>query len=80
MAATKYGSRAFEALWSAANFKAKLAIMDELSHKDGAWANTEFGRIVANKVNLALYKRNREDWKNHLNRGSKVESLLKIME
>lgn len=81
MAATKYGSRAFEALWSVANFKAKITIMEELSRKDGTWANTEYGRIVANKLNLPLYKRSKEDWKNHLNKSSsKVDSLLKILE
>lgn len=54
--------------------------MDELCHKEGAWVNSEFGRIVANKVNLMLYKRNKDDWKNYLNKTNKVESLLKIME
>lgn len=54
--------------------------MDELVHKDGTWANSEYGRIVANKVNLQVYKRNKEDWKNYLNKNSKVDSLLSVME
>lgn len=55
-------------------------IMDELCDKEGGWINSEYGKIVAKKVKLSLYKRNKEDWKNYLTKDNKVESLLKIME
>lgn len=80
LAATKYGSRTFEALWSVASFKLKLSIMEELSYKEGTWSNSEFGRIIAGKINLPLYKRNKEEWKNSQNKANKVQSLLNILE
>lgn len=76
LASSKYGSRSFEALWNVANLKTKLQIMNELSEKDAAWSRNDFGKIIAGKVNLMLYKRNQENWKNSLN---KVEKTDKVM-
>lgn len=76
LATSKYGSRSFEAIWSIANLKTKLQIMDELSHKDASWSNSEHGKIIANKVNLSLFKRNREDWKNSFNKPNKNAKIL----
>ncbi|VEN34580.1 unnamed protein product [Callosobruchus maculatus] len=76
LASTKYGSRSFEALWNGAHLKLKLMIMEELSKKDASWTNTQFGQIISNKVNLALFKRSREDWKNSLNKVDKTEKIL----
>lgn len=76
LATSKYGSRSFEAIWSIANFKAKIQIMEELSHKNAAWSNSEHGKIIANKINLSLFKRNREDWKNSFLKSSKSEKIL----
>lgn len=51
--------------------------MDELSHKDAAWSNTLFGKIIKSKVNLVLYNRNKEEWKNYLNQTcNKVEKVF----
>ncbi|CAG9859050.1 unnamed protein product [Phyllotreta striolata] len=72
----KHGSRSFEALWHAANMKCKLLIMDELSHKDGSWVNSDFGKIISQKINFSTYKRNKEDWKNSLNNGNKCEEIF----
>ncbi|KAJ3648045.1 hypothetical protein Zmor_019881 [Zophobas morio] len=76
LASSKYGSRSFEALWNAANIKNKLFILEELAHKDGAWSNSEHGKIIANKVNLVLFKRNKEEWKNSLNSTNKAKELF----
>ncbi|XP_018569686.1 nucleolar protein 9 [Anoplophora glabripennis] len=76
LATSKYGSRSFEAIWSIANLKTKLQIMDELSHKNASWSNSEHGKIIANKVNLLLYKRNKEDWKNSFNKSNKSAKIL----
>lgn len=54
--------------------------MDELSHKEGTWSNSEFGRIIAKKVRLSLYKRNKEEWKNSLSKEDKIKSLLNILD
>lgn len=80
LAGTRYGSRAFEALWSVANLSMRFSVMDELSCRDSKWLNSEYGTIIASKVNLPLYKRNKSEWKNYLNKGNKVETLLKIIE
>lgn len=63
-------------MWHAANLKNKLSIMEELGYKDGAWCNTEHGRIIAKKVNLVLFKRNKEEWKNSLNTVNKAKELF----
>ncbi|CAH0550818.1 unnamed protein product [Brassicogethes aeneus] len=68
LASSKFGSRCFEALWNAANLKSRLAIMDELLYKDGAWSNSDHGKIISNKINFILYKRSKEEWKNNLNK------------
>lgn len=76
MASTKYGSRSFEAIWNAANLKNKLSIMEELAYKDAAWSNSEHGKIIAGKVNLLLYKRNKEEWKNSGGSVNKAKELF----
>lgn len=50
--------------------------MTELSHKDAAWSNSEFGRIIASKINLYVYKRSVEKWKDSLNAVSKKKALF----
>nr|XP_023015170.1 nucleolar protein 9 isoform X1 [Leptinotarsa decemlineata]XP_023015171.1 nucleolar protein 9 isoform X2 [Leptinotarsa decemlineata] len=77
LAVSKYGSRSFEAVWSAANLKAKIKIMEELSHKEGAWANSDFGKIIAGKINLFLFKRNKEEWKNSVFKVKDGDEFLK---
>lgn len=56
--------------------KAKLHIMEELAHKDGSWSNTDCGRIIAAKINLVLFKRNKENWKGSIVKNTKPEDVL----
>ncbi|XP_050307325.1 nucleolar protein 9 [Anthonomus grandis grandis] len=79
LASSKFGSRSFEALWNAATMKAKLSIMEELGHKDGAWSNSEYGKIIAGKVNLVMFKRNKENWKNSYGKEAKPEKMLEAI-
>lgn len=76
LATSKYGSRSFEALWNVANMKVKIQIMEELAHREGSWSNSECGKIIASKINLALFKRNKENWKNSFNKVVKPEEVL----
>ncbi|XP_044746447.1 nucleolar protein 9 [Coccinella septempunctata] len=78
LAATKFGSRSFEAIWNAAGLKHKMAIMDELCYKDGLWSNSDHGKIIANKIQLSLYKKNKEEWKNSWHK--KKDEVLKLLE
>ncbi|XP_045483377.1 nucleolar protein 9-like [Harmonia axyridis] len=78
LASTKFGSRSFEAIWNAAGLKHKMAIMDELSYKDGLWSNSEHGKIISNKIHYPLYKRNKEEWKNSFN--NKKDAVIKLLE
>lgn len=50
--------------------------MQELSYKDGAWTSNEFGRIIAGKVNVQLYKRNQEEWKQFIGKEDKTKNLF----
>lgn len=79
LASTKYGSRSFDVIWNVCNLKQKLHIMNELSHKDALWSNTEYGKNIAWKLNINLYKRNVESWKNSLNKKDNVNALLDII-
>lgn len=79
LASTKYGSRSFEAIWNACNMKFKMNIMDELVYKDAAWSNTEHGKIIASKIDLMLYKRNKEEWKNSSNNVNKLKELTDLL-
>lgn len=47
--------------------KTKLSIMNELSYKESSWSNTEHGKIIASKINMGFYKKNKEEWKNSFN-------------
>lgn len=76
LASSKYGSRSFEALWKVASIKIKMQIMDELTEKEAAWSRSDFGKIIAGKVNLMLYKRNRDNWKNSLDKVEKNDKVL----
>ncbi|KAF5290920.1 hypothetical protein FQR65_LT11502 [Abscondita terminalis] len=77
LASDKYGSRSFEAIWNVAILKNQKVIMNELSHKDGVWSNTQFGKIIASKINLELYKRNKDDWNNFV---AKKDSKVNVKE
>ncbi|XP_018324930.2 nucleolar protein 9 [Agrilus planipennis] len=68
LVSSKYGSRSFDALWEVATLKMKLMIMNELSQKDASWSNSQFGRIIASRINLTLFKRNKEEWTSSLNK------------
>lgn len=50
--------------------------MEELSYKDGSWITHEFGRIIAGKVNVQLYKRNQEEWKQFIGKSDKTKNLF----
>lgn len=76
LASNKYGSRSFEALWNAAGLKNRTIIMEELSYKDGSWCNSEHGKIIAHKIGLVLFKRNKEEWRGSMNASNKAEVLF----
>lgn len=50
--------------------------MEELSHKDRSWTSSEFGRIIAGKINYELYRRNKEEWKQFSGKSNKIKNLL----
>lgn len=76
MVTSKFGSRCFDAIWGIANLKQRTQIMQELSYKDGSWTSNEFGRIIAGKVNVQLYKRNQEEWKQFIGKEDKTKNLF----
>lgn len=77
LASSKYGSRSFEAFWNVASSKNRASIMNELANKDGAWSNSEHGKIIASKINLSLYKRSKDEWSTHVNKAEKTKALFK---
>lgn len=76
LAVSKYGSRSLEAILNVAQGKQKMQIMDELSYKDASWTSAEFGRIIAGKLNIQLYKRNKDEWKTFMGKSEKTRNMF----
>ncbi|GLV36333.1 uncharacterized protein CBL_08827 [Carabus blaptoides fortunei] len=76
LAVSKYGSRSLEAILNVAQGKQKMQIMDELSYKDASWTSAEFGRIIAGKINIQLYKRNKDEWKTFIGKSEKTKNMF----
>jgi len=52
-----------EGIWSIANIKQRLAIVDELKSSENQLKNDQYARFFVNKIGLNFYKRKPEEWK-----------------
>lgn len=59
----KNGSFVMETLWSLANFKQRVSIVDELKACEAQLKNDQYGRFVVIKFGLSFYKRRPDEWK-----------------
>ncbi|XP_075985399.1 nucleolar protein 9 [Anticarsia gemmatalis] len=62
LALSQYGSRAFEQVFAVATMEQKLKIMTELSDKSNLLNSTNYGRLIATKLDVATYKLSQKKW------------------
>lgn len=62
MAKSKSGSRAFDCIWKVADSKQHLMIMAEFLRHESDLTSTQFGSIIANKLNLGLFRHQKDEW------------------
>ncbi|KAF9411208.1 hypothetical protein HW555_009922 [Spodoptera exigua] len=58
----KYGSRAFEQVFQVASLEQKIKIMTELSDKSNLLNSTQYGRLVASKLEVDTFKLSQKKW------------------
>ncbi|CAH2986842.1 unnamed protein product [Chilo suppressalis] len=73
LALSQYGSRAFERIFEAASDEQKVKIMSELSDKSSLLNSTSYGKLIANKLDLATFKLSQKKWEQARLKKSVVE-------
>lgn len=76
LATSKHGSRTLDALWKYSGMKMKQAIVEELSGKLDILNSNKFGKFVAQKCLVSVFKRSKEDWRKLLDKEEKVEDMF----
>ena len=76
LACGKHGSRTLDALWKHSGLKMKQTMAEELSAKLDILNSNKFGKFVAQKCYLQVFKRGKEDWRSLLDKEEKVEDMF----
>merc|ERR1719278_2241227 len=76
LACGKHGSRTVDALWKHSGLKMKQTMAEELSSKLDILNSNKFGKFVAQKCYLQVFKRGKEDWRALLDKEEKVEDMF----
>ena len=76
LACGKHGSRTVDALWKHSGLKMKQTMAEELSSKLDILNSNKFGKFVAQKCYLQVFKRGKDDWKSLLDKEEKVEDMF----
>ncbi|KAJ2938927.1 hypothetical protein O0L34_g17738 [Tuta absoluta] len=62
LALSQYGSRAFEQIFQACSQEQRIKIMTELSDKSNLLNSTQYGRLIATKLDVATFKLSQKNW------------------
>uniref|UniRef100_S4PEE1 Pumilio domain-containing protein n=1 Tax=Pararge aegeria TaxID=116150 RepID=S4PEE1_9NEOP len=62
LALSQHGSRAFEQIFEVAALEQKVKIMTELSDKSNLLNSTNYGRLIATKLDVATFKTSQKKW------------------
>jgi len=76
LACSKHGSRTVDTLWKFSSMKAKQSMVEELSSKIDILNSNKFGKFISNSWFLAIFKRNKDDWRNLVEKGKKVSDMF----
>lgn len=77
LAKSKSGSRAFDCIWKVTDSKQRLMIMTELIKYETELSSTQFGSIISSKINLSLFRHDKDKW---INDNQNKLKTLKIFE
>ncbi|KAG7213269.1 hypothetical protein KM043_002569 [Ampulex compressa] len=76
LAQSTHGSRCLEKIWQWSGANQRRAIMDELASLGESLRTTKSGRIIATKLNVPLYARNKKDWLEMQGKEEKTRALF----
>ena len=76
LSCSKHGSRSLDAIWKRSSTKTRVVIASELSKKESAMNNNNFGKFVSTNCALSLFKRARQDWDQLQKTGNKKRELF----
>ncbi|XP_033338087.2 nucleolar protein 9 [Megalopta genalis] len=76
LASSTHGSRSLEQVWHWSNIKQKTLIMQELAEVGESLRSTKSGQIIFNKLNVALFARNKANWTEALDKEGKTRTLF----
>ncbi|XP_078037998.1 nucleolar protein 9 [Augochlora pura] len=76
LASSTHGSRSLEQIWQWAGMKQKTLMMQDLAAAGESLRSTKSGQIISNKLNVALFARNKADWTEALGKEEKTRTLF----
>ncbi|KAK9305037.1 hypothetical protein QLX08_003737 [Tetragonisca angustula] len=76
LAKSTHGSRSLDRIWAWASMNHKMLIMEELTEVGESLRSTMSGQIMSKKLNVPLFARNRNDWKEGLGKEEKTKALF----
>merc|ERR1719430_248944 len=76
LACGKHGSRTVDALWKHSGMKMKQTMAEELSAKLDILNSNKFGKFVAQKCYLQVFKSGKEYWRAVLDKEEKAENMF----
>lgn len=78
LAKSKSGSRAFDCIWKVTDSKQRLMIMTELIKYETELSSTQFGSIISSKINLSLFRHDKDKWINDNQNKLKTMKIFEI--
>jgi len=76
LACSKHGSRSVDTLWKYINIKLRQAMVEDLASKVDILSSNRFGKFIAQNCFVAVFKRSKEDWRNLVEKGVKIEDMF----
>jgi len=76
LACSKHGARTIEWLWKYSTLKLRQSIVEDLANKQDILNSNNFGKFAVRKYFVAVFKRSKEDWRNLVERGVKMEDMF----
>lgn len=76
LAKNTHGSRSLDRIWAWASINQRTLIMEELAEVGESLRSTMSGQIMSNKLNVPLFVRNKNNWKETLGKEEKTKTLF----
>ncbi|XP_034950945.1 nucleolar protein 9 [Chelonus insularis] len=76
LAASVHGSRCLDKFWQFSNYNQRLHIMEELASIGQSLSSSKTGRLIYNKLNVALFAKDKKLWAESQNKEEKTKALF----